>query len=168
VYYIDDTGNAIVQLSIGQSNTGIFEWDFDDGTTESSTGDIVHAYLSPGTYDITVTGCMTNCLPQNTCADQIVSIQVIDTTSSLVVATGDSIIIFPNPASDRITMSIPDALERLTLQITDINGIPVLTQSVLGGTHEIYTDLPAGMYMLRFMDPETGTIYKAIRQVVHH
>ena len=169
VYFIDDTGSATVEFYPDSLNADIFTWDFGDGLTETSTGNISHVYLSPGEYTITVTGCLTNCLPLNTCTMQTVSIEVIDTTSAVFWSNpeGDGIRIYPNPSNTNITLDIPMSIGVSAYQVLDMHGKSVLNGNANPGLNNVtITQIPSGLYLIQLRDPISGTLYRAVRVLI--
>ncbi len=165
-YYIDDTGAVLAGFSIAMSNAGVYSWDFDDGTIESSTDDISHIYTTPGIYNVVVTGCMTNCLPLNSCTEQTLTIEVIDSTSAVQLLNPKDygIRIYPNPAHSDITLDIPLSFGELDFQLLDIHGKVILTGPANTGVNRIdITPMTSGLYLMRILDRTTGMLYKAER-----
>jgi hypothetical protein len=165
VYDIDGTGSALANFTVEMSNAGIYSWNFGDGFLESSAGDISHVYTSPGIYNVVVTGCMTNCLPLNSCSMQTFMIEVRDTTSSVLPdATDSGIRIYPNPSFANITLDIPDADGVLEFQLFDVHGAERLSGSAGPGLTDVdLTHLSSGLYTLRLRDPITGIAFKSER-----
>ena len=99
-HYLVRQYSAIVDFNITNANAGIYTWDFGDGETTTSAGNISHGYTIPVYYTATVTGCMTDCLPLNSCTAQLIEFKVIDTVfESAGPAFSDQqfIKIYPNP-----------------------------------------------------------------------
>ncbi|WP_020569345.1 T9SS type A sorting domain-containing protein [Neolewinella persica] len=59
--------------------------------------------------------------------------------------------VFPNPASDRVTVKIPISAENKTLLLHAVNGQQLISQQIPGGQGQFdveLADVPAGMYHL--------------------
>jgi len=149
VFYIDDTGSAPVDFNVLNPNANTYNWDFGDGQLGISTGSTSHVYNSPGQYNVVVIGCMTDCLPLNSCTLQIVSIEILDTTTSVVNIEGNAlgIGIYPNPAAESINLFIPAGLGEQHYSIIDMTGRQVSSGVVSTGTSTIETSkLTDGIY----------------------
>lgn len=149
VFYIDDTGTASVDFNVLNPNANTYTWDFGDGQLGSSSGSTTHVYNSPGQYNVVVIGCMTDCLPINSCTLQTVGIEIQDTTTSVVNIDGNAlgISIFPNPASESINLFIPSERGAQHYSIIDMTGRLVSSGLISVGTSTIETsNLTNGIY----------------------
>ncbi|MGB3079877.1 MAG: T9SS type A sorting domain-containing protein [Saprospiraceae bacterium] len=152
VYYIDSSGNVTVNFVFSNPNANEYNWDFGDNSTGTSTGNISHTYFAGGDYSIAVTGCMTNCLPLNSCTSKIIDFQIIDTITSVQVIPGNQlgIKLFPNPAKESIMIDIPHELGIQYYEILDMSGRKVNHGTLDAGVTTIDTDQIAnGVYTLR-------------------
>jgi hypothetical protein len=166
IYYIDDTGSAQVDFNIDMPNADVYTWDFDDGTMQTSSGELSHDYLSPGMYEVVVTGCMTNCLPLNSCTSQMVTFEVLDTTSAVhfldPVLSG--IRVFPNPVGQYMYLDIPFDNQNLHYELVDPIGALIARDHLGSGLNRIeLSGLPGGLYLVRLTDSESGMMYKGVR-----
>jgi hypothetical protein len=169
IYYIDDSGSAQVDFLLDMPNADVYSWDFADGTMQSSSGEVTHDYLSPGIYEVVVTGCMTNCLPLNSCTTQTVTFEILDTTSAVHFADPGlaGIRVFPNPVNRNLFIEMPAAHQSLQYVLVDPVGTQIASDRLEGGLNRIEIEgLPAGLYMVRLTDVESGVIYKGVRVVV--
>jgi len=154
VFYLDQSGAVTIDFQITNPNADEYTWDFGDGLFEVSEGSISHTYYAGGTYAVGVTGCMTNCLPLNSCTSDIIDFVIIDTVSAVEVIPADKIGIklFPNPVKESMSVYIPDHVGPQHYQIFDLTG-RVLTSGILNpGTTYIKNDvpLPNGIYSILF------------------
>ncbi|MEP6647831.1 MAG: T9SS type A sorting domain-containing protein, partial [Saprospiraceae bacterium] len=157
VYYIDSTGSVTVNFIFTNPNANQYLWDFGDNSTDSSTGNVSHKYFSPGSYSVGVTGCMTDCLPLNSCTSAIIDFEIRDTTSSLQVVSGDElgIKLFPNPALKTLNIRIPDELGAQSYQLLDISGRSVASGFLnVGATMIDINTIENGIYSMRVWNKE--------------
>lgn len=172
VYYLDSIGVADVVFDLLLPNANTYAWDFGDGNTSDALNSVTHTYTSGGIYTVSVTGCMTDCLPWNSCVTQTLTIEVRDTTSSVQLPepAAHGIRIFPNPVRDRFSIEVPGGAGTLTYLLMDVYGRPVRTGILQPGSiSEITTaQLPDGMYVLRLQDMSGGSIFSGTRILVSH
>jgi hypothetical protein len=173
VYYSDENGNATAQFTIETSNADTYSWNFGDGNIESSTGDISHIYSGPGVYTVIVTGCMTNCLPLNSCTTDTLQIEVLDTTSAVIYLDpgAHGIRVFPNPARSTVTIEVTGSHFSKTpnYQVLDVYGRIVREGMTRSATTDIdVTSLPGGVYLINLIQPGRGIRFAALPILVMH
>jgi hypothetical protein len=159
----------LVEFSVGSSNADRYEWDFDDGILDSTAGDISHVYTSPGMYQVVVTGCMENCLPLNTCVQQTLELQVIDTTSSVrfMDATDVGVSVFPNPAHALLLIDIASASDIRGFEIVDMHGLKVRSGDLRVGMNSVELQgLSQGVYAIVFDNATGPNRYRALRVTI--
>ncbi len=119
-----------------------FFWDFGDGNY-SNEENPVHQYLANGTYTVCLT-VTDNCGVSTTCEP------VEITRVSLIERSLSEVKVFPVPANDRLTVSIPEGLEDLQVQL--INGVGEVVYNLMGpvsGDIELdLSSLSQGLYHL--------------------
>jgi len=151
-FYIGEDGTVTIDFNVLNSNANTYDWDFGDGQFGNSTGSISHEYSAPGEYAVAVFGCMTNCLPINSCSFQLIDFEIIDTTTSVTNVDGKSLGIsaYPNPATDRINLFIPSSLGEQHYTILDMTGGIVVSGKANGGNTSIDAlNIPDGIYTLQ-------------------
>ncbi|MDQ3017540.1 MAG: T9SS type A sorting domain-containing protein [Bacteroidota bacterium] len=172
VYYLDANGSVNVDFIVSQDNADEFTWDFADGETAITDGTTTHTYNLAGTYAVAVSGCMTNCLPLNTCTFAIIDFEIIDTITSVNIVPGEElgIKLFPNPANNNLTIDIPVILGNQQYQIIDITGRQCMNGYITAGKSTISTQaLQEGVYTINLYDALRNTVTMAImRFVVAH
>ncbi|HZV71434.1 MAG TPA: T9SS type A sorting domain-containing protein [Saprospiraceae bacterium] len=152
VYYIDHSGSVDVNFHFANSNANEYSWDFGDSSFGNSTGDITHTYYVGGEYAIAVTGCMTDCLPLNSCISEIIEFEIIDTVTSVLVVPGNElgIKLYPNPAKETVTMDIPVNLGPQQYQMLDISGREVKSGILSTGISTLdASQMDNGVYSVR-------------------
>ena len=151
-FYIGAGGSVTIPFNIQNSNADNYSWDFGDGQFQESTGSVTHDYNVPGEYGMSISGCMTNCLPLNSCSFQIIDFVILDTVSSVTIVPGVQlgIKLFPNPAADHLNLSIPDNLGPQQYQIVDITGRQLKSGTISAGASTIDShELADGVYTLQ-------------------
>ena len=79
--------------------------------------------------------------------------------------------IYPNPTSDLLTVEYSKiSNERMMMEILDLNGITIMKQSLISTQNKLEintSELPAGQYLIRFIDPEdesNNSIFRLIKK----
>lgn len=172
VFYLDENGMVTINYNIEASNANIYSWDFGDGQFEVSDGSVSHVYSSPGAYSSVVQGCMTDCLPLNSCSFQIFDFVILDTLTSLVPEDGDQlgIKLYPNPADDQIVLYLPTGKAWDEFNIIDVNGRICRQGKVQDGVNRMSLgQLAAGLYTIHVKSSTTPTTRGArMRLMVNH
>ena len=153
VYYLDDSGSVTVDFVVTNDNANKFTWDFGDGEITMTEGSTTHTYTLPGTYAVAVSGCMTDCLPVNTCNFAIIDFEIVDSTTSVTIVPGEElgIRLYPNPADQQLTVDIPEVHGDQQYQIFDISGRQCNNGFIPGGRNTISTQrLEDGIYTIKF------------------
>ena len=167
IFYIDSTGSVTINFEISDPNANIYQWDFGDGHFETSEGNISHTYTTAGNISVGVTGCMTNCLPLNSCSGQIIDFEIIDTVTSVVIIPGNDlgITLYPNPSGEFITIQTPATLGYFDYQILDMTGRNLKSGSLSKETEIFVEDLKPGIYSVRLLSGE-GNLQAILRFTV--
>jgi cytochrome c peroxidase len=79
-----------------------------------------------------------------------------DLTTNIKNTTQNNITVFPNPASNFVTLKLP--LGNYQLKVYDINGKVVHNNTVLNNHNISVKELPNGFYYFNFKNSETGLI----------
>lgn len=122
-------------------------WFFGDGTTGS--GEVItHLYEPPGPYNVCLAAWYWNPQTQDTCwAEHCELIDPFDPTNGIVDADLTGIRIYPQPATDVITIEGMDASAQLRLFGSD--GRMILQERAQGAVHHLdVSDLATGVYVL--------------------
>ena len=77
-----------------------------------------------------------------------------ETMSATEEVAPEPILLYPNPAADAVTISVPEPFSELQIIITDASGIAVLQKDVINGSTLPLTGLPAGVYTLQARMPD--------------
>ncbi len=172
IYYLDDSGSVTVDFIVTNDNADEFTWDFADGEIATTEGSTTHTYTLPGNYAVAVSGCMTDCLPLNTCNFAIVDFEIVDSTTSVTTIPGAElgILLYPNPVNNELMLDIPAALGELQFQIIDITGRHCLNGFLPGGKSSINTmRLEDGLYTIKMYPAHQKPVTAAtMRFVVTH
>lgn len=138
-----------------------YTWLFSDGNTDfSSTKDINHWFMNPGTYTATVHA-------DRECHDPIsITFTVTAPPSSTgTIPVAGNLKVYPNPANQLLEVKSDKPIG--SLMVTDLTGRMLLLQEASGSSATIRTaDLPAGMYLLRMSNGKEEA--KTVRFVVSH
>jgi hypothetical protein len=101
---------------------------------------------------------------------QIVSIEVVDTTSSVYYPDAESfgIKIYPNPVDHVLTISIPNEIRELEYAFMDIHGRLLRTGKASSGKVLLdLSGLPCAVYTLKLSETSTGREFRARRILIN-
>ncbi|MDX2281171.1 MAG: PKD domain-containing protein [Saprospiraceae bacterium] len=152
-YDVSDTSG----LSIGFTDNSWYRpfswhWNFGDPTSsqnESADTNAVHLFTAPGTYEVCLAvcnsyGCDTMC--------RTLEVKTVGTQTSHFL---EGVLIYPNPASDHLTVQLPEFKLNSTFVLTDLLGRVVLSTTLMENPAELHiASLTAGVYFaqLRYED----------------
>jgi hypothetical protein len=73
--------------------------------------------------------------------------------------------IYPNPATDKITVKISEAVKETNLEIFDLEGQKLITVQITEPKSTIdISNLPNGVYIVRLADDKTVEVGKIVKQ----
>lgn len=147
------------QFTNTSQNATQYNWDFGDGNFSSQISPS-HVYGSNGIYIVTLTASNTHCT--STVLDSVIigNVSLGNEMNSL-----DGLILFPNPAKDRIYIRSNDFISGKTIAFTlvDALGKTIEDQEVqlMGSELQIPISLSKGIYLIQIRDLErqqTGVV----------
>lgn len=145
-YDSTDSGNLVSFTNLS-TYTSEFVWDFGDGTT-SFDANPVHYYYMPGYYNVSL-----NAINPVGCSDSIIKTNFIYVNPvGIIEAIGEKkIIVFPNPATDRIYVTTPEQTE---IKICDSFGRLVKEVKISNENDKTIdvSTLKNGMYFLSILN----------------
>ena len=166
------TWNAYPTYS-GGAGAYTYLWSWGDGTPPSTTAYPSHVYASPGSYSICVTitdanGCTsTYCqydavsrLGNNSLLNTMVYVNVKNNTTGISQISGlnTNISIYPNPNNGSFVIE-PNSATKQTIQVYDVKGKLLLSQTINGKTSIDAGSLQEGIYNISIISNE-GVINK--------
>lgn len=151
VFILDTAGEVHINFNIVNGNADSYEWNFDDGIIDVTSGTVSHTYFDDREYLVSVTGCMEDCLPLNSCTTQIVEFTIEDITSvDIVPASSLGIVVFPNPANSMLEVDIPEELGQQHYHVTDMTGRIMKSGVFSNGRSPLDVHLwPSGLYAIQ-------------------
>lgn len=166
-FNIASNNYASVFVNNTSQNGTSYVWDFGDGNTSNSENPVAHPYAyTTANKDYTIKLVVTN-----ECGSDSVSkkITVNSLTSVEGVTADENIEVYPNPASDFITLSI-DTRENVsaTVRLTNISGQEVVSRVIRNVTGNSKTTLDLsevskGIYFVNVTLGDKNYTYKVIK-----
>ena len=153
----DGTQNeSTVNFMSTSTGATTYSWDFGDGNT-SNEENPNHTYGSNGTYEVILT-------VSNQCGEVESTTTFIINVNAVTEAEFGNMKVYPNPASDYITISLENTLrDDIKLSIIDVQGKVVTLETVNTEKHTINTsNLVNGTYMLRLSSNEASYLKKIV------
>lgn len=139
-------------------------WYMPDATPSTSTlqNPMITYTTTSGTKNITLIA--TNASGSSTPITQTIT---INTCTGIEELTNEQISIYPNPASDFITISIDNTIEHINIKLIDILGKEVLSSTSQKSTTQLHLNtIVNGIYSLKITDSKGNAFTKLI--VVNH
>jgi PKD repeat protein len=137
---------GIVRFTNSSQDASYCTWDFGDGYPQVNGFNIDHQYPASGAYTVTMIAtspCGVSILQQN--------IEVVVSGTATGEPQGLGVVrLFPNPASDWLTVDCSEAAQPVEIQIFDAGGKLVFEKNEnLGLINEIaFGSFPAGVYQV--------------------
>ncbi len=137
-----------------------YSWDFGDFTNSSAAAP-THAYAVNGSYTVVLTAINGNCSDT--------AVFLVDVTVGINELTSGSILnVFPNPATEQVTVSFEQTTERVEIELIDATGRVLINQeSTVIGTNMVnfpVNNLSAGFYTVRLTNASGITTEKLMIQ----
>lgn len=146
---VDDGNRRFTFTPAGEQNVNSYFWDFGDGNTLSATSNTPqpHQYAQDGTYAVTLT-------ESNPCDTVHIAKQIYVSMApngiSDVQGLAASLKVYPNPANDKLNISVLNQVQLQQLAVYNVLGAKVLSYALQGSQAQIsIAALPAGIYQLR-------------------
>jgi PKD repeat protein len=151
--FTENINGNVVQFT--NSSTGYTSslWEFGDGTNDLINSP-QHTYTSNGTYEIQLT-----VVDANGCSDSTSSIIQLSSLGLSEDVKNNTVIVYPNPASDYIQLASDQAIDFITLY--DNNGKTFYSTTE---TSFSIKELPAGNYYLEISINGNKTLQPFIKQ----
>ena len=154
--------NNTVAIRNNSTNANIFNWDFGDGTTSTSSDPISHTYLHNGTYTITLQTLNTYC--------GAATAKQVDITFFVPTTEADSsnvFAVYPNPNTGNFIIQNKSGVSgSLRYKIINSSGQVLLVDTFNNtSTQDVNANnLPDGLYALVLSDGEKSWIKKILIQ----
>lgn len=146
-----------------------YEWNFGDATetvlSSGSFSKVSHLFSSPGIYSMTVTGI-------NTCGQRRTSYWEIEIDSSCTISSNsnyqtgiDNVIIYPNPAGDKIFIKTNNMPQNSYIEVYNLLGKIVLTEDIRAIHQSVdISNLEKGLYVIKVITGNESYIKKIIKE----
>lgn len=154
-----NTGEAIQFYNTG-STANNYEWDFADGSPNSTFANPYHTFNIPGAYIVQLTGFRGGC-------EDIDSLLVYVGTVGLNENEENSLSIYPNPTEGIINFMVENEIDNYEISIYNNIGSLVYEQEEISRFNDkINIDfLPNGVYYLKATSVNDSKVFKL--QIVH-
>ncbi|MFK7772033.1 MAG: PKD domain-containing protein [Saprospiraceae bacterium] len=154
-YSID---NGTIQITDNSSNVNFYFWNFGDGTTSQTVGNVTHAFDSSGIYTVTLVG-------SNNCGPSTFETTINVTITSLEnLSEWKDVFIFPNPTNDFLRISFGKKQSDASLiEVINSLGQTIFTKKVENVIEEInVSNFPKGIYFIKIMDGKSEFVKRIV------
>lgn len=126
------SGLANVELTNTSQNATSYTWDYGDGTPLDQTVDPIHPYITPGTYNITLTAINYNCTTSTSQSIIVVEFGVgIDES-----AVENGLVVYPNPNTGQFVAELElDQPSNIYIELNNVLGQRVYQTEIEGQKH---------------------------------
>lgn len=157
--YVQNNMPTYTFTILNAQNVNEYSWNFGDGTTlTNAPATVSHTYLTAGPKMVTVT-------LTNDCGTEDV-IQTVIVTSTASVATNEieGLSVYPNPATDKLTIALPDAVNASATVYSSTGSVIASIAHLDAQTELSVQDWNPGVYFVRIQnDAQTSTIKLVIQ-----
>ncbi len=151
--------NGTIEIIDNTTNADFYFWDFGNGDSSQTVGDVSYTYTTTGTFTITL-------IASNQCGPAQISETVNITITSLErIDLAKLITVFPNPTDDFLMIDFGEALNS-NVRIELINSLgKIIRQQDFDNPSEVeqinLSNISAGIYFIKIKNEELET-YKRI------
>lgn len=158
------TGKHVVFTNNSQGATR-YNWNFADGTPETTLDNPTHDYAADGTYYV----CM-DAFNGSNCSFRICKYVDIGGTGIADFKAENNWTVFPDPFNDVINISGKEKnRSNLSVRIYDLLGREVMNKKFAAGNNSQLqvnaSALTKGMYILEISNSDTGTLLQAVKLI---
>lgn len=154
-----NTGNLQVTFNNTSSNAANYSWNFGDGNFSTAINP-THTYANSGAYSVELIATKCGTLNNDTIVQ---TINIAPVGINAQQNNTGSISLYPNPASNLITIKVAAQLIGTNYIIYDTNGKAVLTGNINATLNNLdLSKLTNGLYLLRLND-NTNQEFKLIK-----
>ena len=154
-YSID---NGTIQIIDNSSNVNFYFWNFGDGTTTQTVGNVTHTFDTSGIYTISLVG-------SNNCGPSTFETTVNITITSLEnLNDWDELAIFPNPTNDFLRIDFgKKQSDASSIQFINSLGQMIFSKKVENVIEEInVSNFPKGIYFIKIMDGKSELVKRIV------
>ncbi len=154
-----NTGESIQFYNSGSSANN-YEWDFGDGSTNSTFANPYHSFDFPGAYIVQLTGFQGECLSTDSLLVYVGTVGILDNDS-------ESIVIYPNPTAGIVNFSIENESNQYEIIVyNNIGSIVYKEDNITVFNNNIdLTFLSDGVYYLKALSSKNSKVFQI--QIIH-
>lgn len=153
--YVQGTFPNIIFTVENPSNATTYDWDFGDNSTAiNAPATVSHNYWAEGDYAVSVT-------LTNDCGTEVITENVtIQNTASIDENEIEGLVVYPNPASELVTISLPNGTAAQTT-VHSLDGALVYNSVNFVGTTKINVqDWTKGVYFIHVNTENKNAVIK--------
>jgi PKD repeat protein len=157
--YVENNMPTYTFTILNPQNANEYSWDFGDGSTlANAPGTVSHTYLTAGPRQVSVT------LTNDCGTETVVTTIVVTSTASVGENTIEGLSVYPNPASDKLTIVIPQTMNA-SATIYSTTGSLIANITKLDAQTELSVqDWNPGVYFVKVQNDEKTSTIKLVIQ----
>jgi len=152
-----DTSVTVNQQTLTSNETGTYQW------YNCNTSSIIPGATSVS-YTATANGSYAVIVTENGCTDTS-SCHTITTVAINEAAHNFNIDVYPNPTNSNVTIGLPQGVNPININITDISGKIVYSQFLINSKHTVLDlkQFTPGVYFMKLFNDNNSMVIKLVK-----
>ncbi|MNY16750.1 PKD domain protein [compost metagenome] len=157
--YVQNNMPTYTFTILNAQNVNEYSWSFGDGTTlTNAPATVSHTYLTAGPKMVTVT------LTNDCGTEEVIQTVVVTSTASLETNEIEGLSIYPNPATDKLNIALPNAMNASAIVYSSTGSVIASITNLDAQTELSVQNWNPGVYFVRVQnDDQTSTIKLVIQ-----
>lgn len=157
--YVQNNMPSYTFTVLNPQHVNEYSWDFGDGTTlANAPGTVTHTYTTAGPRMVTAT------LANDCGTEDVIATIVVTSTASVETNEIEGLSVYPNPATDKLTIALPGALNASATVYSATGAVITAIANLDAQTEVSVENWNPGVYFVKIQnDTQTSTIKLVIQ-----